>query len=187
MIKEGVCPMFKYIIDNDVELQLLDLYHADEIFKSIDSSRDHLREYLPWVDSTISISNTREFIQGSKKQYAANNGFDTGIWYKGEFAGIIGFHSINRNIKSISIGYWLNEGFVGKGIMTRACSVLTDYAFNILNFNRVEIQCAIDNLKSRAIPERLGFVQEGVIRDGELLNGNYVDCVIYGMLKREWV
>jgi ribosomal-protein-serine acetyltransferase len=71
--------MFKHIIDSDVELQLLDLYHADEIFKSIDSSREHLRKYLPWVDSTISISDTREFIQGSKRQYAANNGFDTGI------------------------------------------------------------------------------------------------------------
>lgn len=179
--------MFKHIIDNDVELRLLNLYHAEEIFRSIDSSRDYLKMYLPWVDNTISVSDTREFIVASRKQYAANNGFDAGIWYKGEFAGVIGFHSINRNIKSISIGYWLNERFVGKGIMTKACKEFIDYAFNILDFNRVEIQCAITNLKSRAIPERIGFSQEGIIRDGELLRGSYVDCVIYGMLKREWI
>lgn len=178
--------MFKHIIDDELELGLLNLHHAGEIFRSIDSSREHLRMYLPWVDSTISVSDTREFIEGSKKQYAANNGFDAGIWYKGEFAGVIGFHSINRNIKSISIGYWLNEKYTGKGIMTKACKEFIDYAFNTLDFNRVEIQCAITNLKSRAIPERLGFKQEGIIRDGELLGSSYMDCVIYGILKREW-
>jgi ribosomal-protein-serine acetyltransferase len=48
------------------------------------------------------------------------------------------------------------------------------------------IKCAEDNLKSRAIPERLGFTKEGIIRDGELLNDGYVNCVIYGILKSEW-
>ncbi|NLK44790.1 MAG: GNAT family N-acetyltransferase [Tissierellia bacterium] len=178
--------MFKYIIDEDIELRLLDIHHAEEVFNSIDSCRDHLRRYLPWVNSNKSVADTRDFIEGSKEKYAANKGFDAGIWYKDEFAGIIGFHSINRSIKEISIGYWLNERFVGKGIMTKACKVFIDYAFNIYKLNRVEIRCAEDNLKSRAIPERLGFTQEGIIRDGELLDGKFANCVVYGLLKREW-
>lgn len=178
--------MFKHIIDEDIELRLVDLHHAQAMFQSIDSSRDHLRKYLPWVDSTKSIDDTKAFIESSKKQYAANNGFDATIWDKGEFAGVIGFHSINHSIKAISIGYWLDEGFVGKGIMTKACKVFVDFAFNIYKFNRVEIRCAEDNLRSRAIPERLGFTQEGIIRDDELLDGNFVNCVVYGLLKRDW-
>ena len=51
----------------------------------------HLRRYLPWVDSSKSVADTREFIENSKNQYAANKGLDAGIWYKGEFAGVIGF------------------------------------------------------------------------------------------------
>ena len=70
--------------------------------------------------------------------------------------------------------------------MTKACREFVDYAFNTLELNRVEIRCAEDNLKSRAIPERLGFTKEGIIRDGELLNHGYVDSVVYGILKREW-
>lgn len=178
--------MFKKVIDADLELRLLDLFYADEIFKSIDSNREHLRMYLPWVDNTITVMDVREFIESSKKQYAASNGFDAGIWYKGEFAGIIGFHSINRNIKSISIGYWLNDKYTGKGIMTKACKEFIDFAFNILDFNKVEIHCAITNLKSRAIPQRLGFVQEGILRDRELIGKSYLDLVVYGLLKREW-
>lgn len=179
--------MFKHIIDNEIELKLVDVYHSEVMFNSIDSCREHLREYFPWVDSTKTPEDTRQFIQGSKKQYAENNGFDAGIWYKGEFAGTIGFHSINRNIKEISLGYWLDKRFVGKGIMTKACKVFIDYAFNTLELNRVEIRCAEENLRSRAIPERLGFIKEGVIRDGELLNDNYVNLVVYGILKREWL
>lgn len=178
--------MFKHIIDNDIELRLVDMQYAEEIFKSIDSSREHLRKYLPWVDSTKSVADTKGFIENSKKQYAENKGFDAGIWYKGEFAGVIGFHSINTSIKGTSIGYWLNERFVGKGIMTKACRAFVDYAFNTLELNRLEIRCAEDNFKSGAIPERLGFTKEGIIRDGELLSDGYVNCIVYGILKREW-
>jgi ribosomal-protein-serine acetyltransferase len=50
----------------------------------------------------------------------------------------------------------------------------------------VEIQCGEDNHKSRAIPERLGFQQEGIIRDGEFLYDHFHDVVVYGLLKKEW-
>lgn len=163
------------------------MHHAEEIFKSMDSNREHLREYLPWVDSSKTLDDTRQFIQASKEQHAENNGFNTGIWYKGDYAGTIGFHSINKNIKSISIGYWLDSKFVGKGLMTKACKVFTDYAFEVLQMNRVEIRCAEDNFKSRAIPQRLGFAEEGIIRDDELIYGKYLDSVVYGMLKKDWI
>lgn len=55
-----------------------------------------------------------------------------------------------------------------------------------LELRLLDIHHAEDNIKSRAIPERLDFTQEGIIRDGELLNGNFVNCVVYGILKREW-
>lgn len=178
--------MFKNIVDNNIELRLVDIHHAEEMFKSIDSNREHLGKYLPWVYSTKTVDDTISFIRDSKKRYAANNGFDASIWYKGKFAGVIGFHGINPSIKEISIGYWLDERYVGKGIMTRACIEFINYAFNIYNLNRVEIRCAEDNYKSRAIPERLGFTKEGIIRDGELLKAGYTNCVIYGLLRKEW-
>jgi SAM-dependent methyltransferase len=70
--------------------------------------------------------------------------------------------------------------------MTDCVRALTSWAFYHKNLNRVTIHCASPNQKSRSIPERLGYVQEGVFRDGECLYGTYYDLVIYGVLRRDW-
>src|SRR5207237_767367 len=70
----------------------------------------------------------------------------------------------------------------GRGTMTLAVARLVDYAFDVWQLHRVEIRAAVDNARSRAIPERLGFVQEGVMRDGERFGERYLDLVVYSML-----
>jgi ribosomal-protein-serine acetyltransferase len=86
----------------------------------------------------------------------------------------------------VSIGYWLAAPWQGKGIMTTACAALIDHAFKELKLHRVEIRCATGNARSRAIPERLGFVKEGVIRQGEWVNDRFLDLAVYGMLATDW-
>jgi ribosomal-protein-serine acetyltransferase len=178
--------MFKYIIDEDIELRLLKINDAEELFQLVDLCREHLRKWLPWIDATKSSDDTKVFIKSTMKQFAANNGFQAGIWYKGQVAGVIGYHGMDFSHKSTSIGYWLSEKYVGKGIMTKACKALVDYALIDLGLNRVEIRCAENNHKSRAIPERLGFTNEGMIREAEWLYDHYVSHYVYGMLAKEW-
>src|SRR5690554_5995011 len=153
--------MFKHTIDTDLELRLLEHHHAPLKLETINSCREYLREWLPWVDGTKSLEDEIKFIDMSKKQYMSNEGFQAGIWYDGEFAGIIGFHEISWSNRSVSIGYWLDRRYMGKGIMTKACRALINHAFYEYQLNRVEIRCAKENYKSRAIPERLGFSEEG--------------------------
>ena len=101
--------------------------------------------------------------------------------------GVIGFRSIDWQDRSTSIGYWLGRDFEGRGIITKACHAIAEYAFKELRLNRVEIRCAVENQKSRAIPERLGVKIEGTVRQVERLYEKFVDNVIYGMLADEWV
>jgi ribosomal-protein-serine acetyltransferase len=178
--------MFEFVIDADVKLKLLDTIHAGQLYELADSCRTYLKEWLPWVDVTKSAEDSRVFIEMTKKQFASNDGFQAGIWYKGDFAGVIGFHRINWANRSTSIGYWLGERYQGKGIMTKSCKAFIEYAFKELNLNRVEIRCGEKNSGSKAIPERLGFVKEGMIRDVEWLYDHYIDHVVYGILAREW-
>lgn len=84
------------------------------------------------------------------------------------------------------IGYWLGEKYQGKGIMTKACKALIQYCFEELNLERIEIRVATENIKSQAIPERLGFQKEGCLRNAEVLYDQYIDLYVYGLLKKEF-
>jgi ribosomal-protein-serine acetyltransferase len=179
--------MFTLTIRDDLELCLLEQRHAEELFALVDENREYLREWLPWVDNNKSAVDTQAFIRSSLEQFASNGSFSGGILYQGKLAGCLGFHSINWSNRATSIGYWLGASFQGNGLMTEACRGLVKYAFNELNLNRVRIRCATANKKSRAIPERLGFKQEGTIRQAEWLYDHYVDLVVYGILASEWL
>lgn len=179
--------MFEFVVDDKVVLKLLDTINADKLFELTDSDRPYLKEWLPWVDGTKSVEDSKLFIEATKKQFVSNEGFQAGIWYQGNIAGVIGFHGMNWANRSTSIGYWLGERYRGSGVMTKSCKAFVEYAFRELNINRVEIRCAEKNLRSRAIPERLGFVNEGMIREAEWLSDHYVDHVVYGVLAREWL
>ena len=178
--------MFVWRLDAEMALRLFEERHASELHALTDQNREHLRQWLPWVDATSSVEATRRFIQNGLKQYATHRGFQAGIWYQSRLAGVIGYHKIDWHNRKTSIGYWLGASFQGKGIMTRACDALINHAFQELKLNRLEIRCAADNQKSRAIPERLGFTQEGISRQAEWLYDHYVDHVIYAILASEW-
>ena len=168
------------------ELRLVEESDAKELFALVDRERTHLREWLPWLDTNATLADTRAFIDHSKEQHFHNRGFQAGIWYDSALAGIIGYHPIDWQNRMAMIGYWVGKQYEGKGIVTEACRTLVGYAFDELALNRIEIRCATGNVKSCAIPARLGFIKEGIIADGEWLYDYFVDLNVYRMLAREW-
>ncbi|MGP4070049.1 GNAT family N-acetyltransferase [Halobacillus sp. B29] len=174
--------MFKHVINEHTELRLLEVRHAEELFRLTDSSRDSLRQWLPWIDATKTVENSKEFIESTLKQFCNNDGFQAGIWYKGELAGVAGLHTINWSNRSTSIGYWLGESFQGKGLMTQACQAIVDYCFHELDLRRIEIQAATENEKSLAIPHRLGFKKDGCLEKSERLYDEYVDHDVFALI-----
>lgn len=178
--------MFVHKVDDDICLRLIDLSDAERVFELTETSRSYLKEWLPWLDFTNSAGDTKEFIRGCLKGYADSKSLTTVILFKGEIVGVAGFNSINSANRTAYIGYWLGEGYQGNGIMTKVAKALTDYAFDYLKLNKVEIRAAVENKKSRSIPERLGYVHEGTIRDAEWLYDHFVDHAVYGVLAREW-
>lgn len=160
---------------------------ADELFRLTDTSRETLREWLPWVDATTKQEHSLGFIEGTLKANKEETGLTGAVIYQGKLAGAAGFNQLDWANRVGYIGYWLAPVAQGNGVMTQVCSELVDYAFDTLTLNKVDIRAADKNRKSRAIPERLGFVKEGQIRQAEWLYDHYVDHVVYGMLKDEWI
>ncbi|HEX8690863.1 MAG TPA: GNAT family protein [Longimicrobium sp.] len=178
--------MFPFRVDSELTLALLEPRHAAELFQVTDENRAHLRRWLPWLDGVRSEDDTLAFIQGTRAQLAASNGFQCAILLDGRIAGVIGHHAIDWGNRATSLGYWLAERHQGRGAMTRSCAAFLDHAFGELGLNRLEIRCATGNERSCAIPERLGFRLEGVAREPEWLYDHFVDHRIYAILAREW-
>lgn len=173
-------------VDDELVLRAIELQDSEKIFAIIDTSREYLREWLPWVDGTKNLKNSELFIEGCLKRIMENKGLTAVILYRNEIVGIAGFNEINWSNKTAYIGYWLDGAFQGMGIMSRVAKALTNYGLNQLGLNKIEIRAAVQNYKSRSIPERLSFKQEGIIRQAEWLYDHYADLVVYGMLAEEW-
>ncbi len=178
--------MFSHRIDEDIELRLSAEQFAEEATAVIRDNHAYLKEWLPWVKDDYSLADTLEFVRRNLRQFAANEGFSAQIVHRGRFAGNIGFNKFDWTNRKTEIGYWLAEPFQGRGIITRACRAFVSHAFDVLKLNRVEIYCGVGNDKSRRIPERLGFREEGVLRQAEWLHDRYIDLVLYSMLAAEW-
>jgi ribosomal-protein-serine acetyltransferase len=178
--------MFRAQIREGVHLALLEERHAEEAFSRVDQDRVYLREWLPWVDATESVDDILTFIRSSREQFAASKGFAAGIWNQGKFCGTIGSHNFDMLNRKAEIGYWLGRSFQGQGIMTAACRTVVSHLLGEMDLNRVAIHCAKENEKSAAIPLRLGFTEEGMAREANLLHGTFHDLRQFAMLKKDW-
>lgn len=172
---------------DDIELRLLEPRHAAALAALTEPNLDHLSEWLPWAMAWSGPDDTRKFLKAALAQFGRNQGFQAGIWRDGQtLVGVVGLHAVSWANQRTSVGYWLGQSHTGEGIMTRAVAGLVGYIFADMGLNRVEIRCAPSNRKSRGIPERLGFVEEGRIRDAERIGDRWVDHVVYGMLAEDW-
>jgi ribosomal-protein-serine acetyltransferase len=178
--------MFHLTIRDGIDLRLLEERHAAAAFDVVDRNRAHLREWLPWVDTTLEVADTARFIKSALHQFANNEGFAAGIWCGEEFAGTIGFHKIDWVNRKAELGYWLAEAFQGRGIMTDVCRAAARFAFREWKLHRLEIHCATGNSRSNAVAKRIGFQLEATLRESSMLHGRPVDMNIWSMLARDW-
>jgi ribosomal-protein-serine acetyltransferase len=175
----------EFDLGGGARLRTINEEDADELSAVIAKSRDHLARWMPWAAGQT-LDGTLEFIRQARKQAADNLGFQRAMTDEGRIVGTIGFHRVEWEHRLTSIGYWIAQEAQGRGIVTRSVHALTGHALDAWMLNRVEIRAGVENLRSRAIPERLGFVQEGVLREAERVGDRFVDHAVYSMLAREW-
>ncbi|RXQ95946.1 N-acetyltransferase [Ancylomarina salipaludis] len=174
----------KIRVSDSILLKQIELSDSKDIFRTIDSQRAYLGEWLPFVEFSRRLEDTEGFIKKILEHPHDNYVFV--IHLHGKFAGLIGFKDSDKQNRKTEIGYWLSENFQKKGIVTKSVQRLCKFAFEELGMNRIQIKCAERNFPSKKIPKRLGFVFEGIERDGELLTGGvFTDLEIYSKLKND--
>ena len=162
---------------------------AENIFATIEGSRDFLAEHLPWIPET-DIFDLKKRI----RSWVLNERFGQGgCWLifkntptdsEGEFAGSI-MMDVNLRNRSATLSYWLAKPFTGQGLMTESVKLIIKFASEHLKLNRLELLVSVHNGKSAAVATRCGFMEEGINRDYELINGKFVDHRRFSLLARD--
>jgi RimJ/RimL family protein N-acetyltransferase len=143
---------------------------AGQVFAAIEESREHLAPWLSWPPNIQHPDDARDLCNRWAARWTLRTDLGLGMFSLGDgrFLGATGVDNPNWALRSFEIGYWLRTSAVGAGYVTEAVQLQTVLAFEALEARRVEIRCDPHNLSSRRVPERLGFVREGHLRNAWL-------------------
>jgi len=175
--------MKSIVVSNEILLERLNASDAPILFNAIDQNRSHLGKWLPFVDYTNEVKDSEVFIQTVVSQREETRNEVYTIWFKGSFAGTIGFHNTDKVNEKTEIGYWLIRDMTGHGIIHKSCRVLIGLAFEKMGMNRVTIRCAMGNDASEKVALCLGFSFEGIERSGERYHNQFFDLKVFSFLK----
>lgn len=178
--------MHEIVVNNQIRLEKIKYSHAFQVFQAIDANREFLKTWLPFVQQTHTQEDTEAFIRSVLADSSEGRDEVFVVWFERRLVGLIGLKDTDYLNQKTEIGYWLVESMTGKGIMTKCVKALIEFVFSAMKLNRIQIKCGVGNVKSSAIPKRLGFAFEGVERDGEKHQNRFIDLEIYSLLKKEY-
>jgi ribosomal-protein-serine acetyltransferase len=177
--------MFALPVDGEIDLVLAEERHADAVARLIVRNQRRLARWEPWAERPASTAALRSFIRGCLEGFAAGTQVQTYIRVGDELVGSCGLR-ISAATRTGEVGYWLDAGHEGRGIATRAARALVTEGFRERDLARMELRTAVDNTRSRALAERLGFAHEATHRAAQVFSNRRVDMTLYAVLGRDW-
>jgi len=164
---------------------------AAAFYEAVDESRDHLPPFENWAHDFHSVDDAYVQVTHCRARWMVRQEFAAGIFHKetGRLLGACGIHRVDWERRVFMIGYWIRKSEVGKGYVSEAVRVLTRLAFRLFGANRVEIRMNTRNVRSAAVPQRLGFVLEGTLRNAtpRSIEGKLGDEYVYALIPEDFL
>jgi ribosomal-protein-serine acetyltransferase len=158
-------------------------------FDLIENNRERLSKYFPaTVRSTTTPAATQQYIT-EKIMLAEKLEFISFVIVSSEHRGILGLiflKNIDWSIPKSEMGFFIDRGFEGKGIISRGVWVVTNYALKNLKINKLYMRVGEDNPGSRRVAEKCGFALEGKLKnDFKSYDGSLLDVYYYGITPQD--
>lgn len=162
-------------VSESIELKALLLTDSEMIHQVKEQNRAHLAPWHDWATKKECLQDTQNFIISTQKEAAEGISLSLGVFYQDQFIGMLGFNKLDATMKQAEMGYWLAEKYTQKGIMTTSAKALIKYGIDVLEIRRFSIDCAVHNIKSQKVAERLGFCYEKLLPKNEKVGEMYFD------------
>lgn len=172
------------IVSLRLVLTPLELPDTRDLWEAIESSRQHLQRWLPWVPYNDSEEASQRFASGSASDWDSGRAlrFIVRDGSTQQLLGLVGFDNCVHLHRSCELGYWLHRDACGNGYMTEAASACLDFAFVRAGVHRVRCAAATTNHRSLAVIGRLGFHFEGIARQAEFVDSRWLDHAVFSRL-----
>lgn len=158
---------------------------APALWEAIEESREHLAPWIHWVGHYRTPKDADRFIDGAALDFAGRRELFLAMFDRDRpdrLLGGTGFHNIEWEIPAFEIGYWLRASAAGQGYMTEAVAAQCAFVVERFGAKRIAITCDADNERSAAVPRRLGFAQEGRLRNAGLTpRGALRDTLVFAV------
>ncbi|MFO1443880.1 GNAT family N-acetyltransferase [Bacillus sp. Bva_UNVM-123] len=130
-----------------------------------------------------SLNDALEWMEYHKKNFDEDRSYEFAITDKdnGDLFGAISL-SNNQKFKNGEIAYWIGEEYWGKGYGTEAAKALIDFAFKEKKLHKVFARYFKTNPASGRVMEKIGMVQEGLLKDQVVKDGKYEDLIYFGII-----
>lgn len=160
-------------LPQEVMLRPFDFSDVPALVQAVGENQPFLEQFLPWATPDYSAAKARQWVQASLEQWSQNLGFQWGLFREHAVLGALGFHPIQWDIRSASIGYWLVQSAGRQGLMTAAAAELLEWGFRRYRLREMWIEARDTNQPSQRVAERLGFERRGQRSDGESILFRY--------------
>jgi len=177
--------VFQLVVDDEITLVLAEERHAEAMTELIVRNHQRLARWEPWAEQPATLESTRTYIRSALDDFVRGRQISTIIAVGGRFAGRCGMR-INSYARSGDVGYWIEAEYAGRGVPSRCARALITAAFDELGLSKVDLRTSVENVRSRALAERLGFSYEGVLPRGLQLSSRADDVALYGVTARQW-
>jgi len=179
--------MSRIEVDEEIVIREWAVADAQVLFDLVDANRQHLRRWeWPWVDKTRTVDDLKISLEKDTSAETRARILGGIVEFHGAAVGVLNLRGLDSPHRAAEFGYWLAREAQGKGIVTRGCRALIDIAFRERGIHRIVIIPASDNVRSRAVAERLGLTMEGYQRERFLWQGKFCDGAVYSLLEQEW-
>jgi RimJ/RimL family protein N-acetyltransferase len=144
---------------DEFHLRRYTLADVEAVHEAIKASSAEIHPWMPWCVEPVRIEDQREFVEGTFAKWLTGEAFNYAILESDGAGTQIGAISLMDRVGpgGLEIGYWLRTDATGRGVMTRAVARLTEIGLGLPGIERIEIHCDEANVRSAAVPERLGY------------------------------
>ncbi len=159
------------------------------VHEAVLSSLADLARWLPWAAKDYSRTVTHQFVRDSIGAWGDGRAFDFAIRAREDPDRHLGNVSVwwtSRTNRTGEIGYWVRSDMTSRGLCTEATARILQVGFEELDMHRVTLRIAVGNDASERVAQKLGFVEEGLLRDEVKVGAVWLDHTVWGILEREW-